>query len=110
LDYQIKLRDKYLRNFYYIFKKVDDDNNGIIDEEEFIKLLLLMDTYPQEYIDDVSKSLLNEIDPFNNKQITFSQCVNLFSNQFSIDGEQNKVKINILDKISINENILKNRN
>jgi Ca2+-binding EF-hand superfamily protein len=78
LDYQIKSRDKYLRNFVYLFKKSDTDNNGIINEEEFVNLLSNMGVYG-EVIEENSMRLLAIIDPYNNKQITFSECVSVFS-------------------------------
>jgi Ca2+-binding EF-hand superfamily protein len=78
LDYQIKSRDKYLKNFVYLFKKCDTDNNGIINEEEFVNLLVSMRVY-EEAIQENSERLLTIVDPYNNKQITFSECVSLFS-------------------------------
>ena len=83
LDYQIKSRDKYLKNFVRIFKKCDNDNNGIINEDEFIQLLSYMSVYG-ELIEENSVRLLSVVDPYNNKQITFSECVSLFSMVSSI--------------------------
>lgn len=105
MDHQIRLRDKYLRNFYYLFKKVDSDNNGIINEDEFIDLINLMDVYPKKNVEQTIDKLLNKIDPFNNKQMTFSQCVVLFSQDFieDTDDQGNSTKLNVLDKISLNE-------
>lgn len=77
LDYQIKSRDKYLRNFVLHFRTVDTDNNGITNEEEFLQLLQNLNLY--ENIEDEAIRLLNTIDPYNNKQITFSELVSLFS-------------------------------
>ena len=77
LDYQIKSRDKYLRNFVQIFKKCDADNNGILNEDEFVKLLSNIGIYQE--IEENALRLLTVIDPYNNKQITFSECVSLFS-------------------------------
>lgn len=78
LDYQIKTREKYLKNFVYLFKKCDYDNNGIINEEEFVYLIELTGNY-RLTVQENSLRLLNIIDPYNNKQITFSECVSLFS-------------------------------
>ena len=78
LDYQIKSRDKYLRNFVYLFKKSDLDNNGILNEEEFVGLLSFMGVYG-DAIEENAQRLLNQVDPYNNKQITFSESVSLFS-------------------------------
>ncbi len=78
LDYQIKSREKYLKNFVYVFKKSDTDNNGIINEEEFVSLLSMMGVYGDQ-LEENSIRLLTVVDPYNNKQITFSECVSLFS-------------------------------
>ena len=60
-----------------LFKKVDNDNNGIINEEEFINILSSANVYG-EHLEEQSFRLLSLIDPNNNKQITFSECVSLF--------------------------------
>lgn len=78
LDYQIKTRDKYLKSFVMLFKKCDSDNNGILNEDEFIQLLESFNIYGDQ-LEDNSIRLLNLVDPYNNKQITFSECVSLFS-------------------------------
>lgn len=105
LDYQIKSRDKYLRNFVSLFKSVDLDNNGIINEEEFVALVQSFNIY--ENIEEEALRLLNQVDPYNNKHITFSECVTLFSietipqnnqneDEEEVEGTQN---ISVLDKI-----------
>jgi len=81
LDFQIKSREKYIKNFLNLFKKVDTDNNGIISEEEFIRLTMSMNVYNSNINENIMR-LLNIIDPANNKQITFSDCIKLFSNVF----------------------------
>ena len=60
------------------------------------------------FLADNSNLLLNNVDPFNNKQITYTECVNLFAEEFcqslQPDETGNKyVKINVLDKISMDE-------
>lgn len=86
-----------------IFKKFDTDNNGIINEEEFINMLYNMNIFGNKLKENVV-TLLTLIDPNNNKQITFSECVNLFSTQpyYENDGNTNGT---ILDKICLEENI-----
>lgn len=78
LDHHIKSKDRYLKNFISLFKKYDNDNNGIINEEEFINILSSANVYG-DLIEEQSYRLLSIIDPNNNKQITFSECVSLFS-------------------------------
>lgn len=78
-DFQIKSREKYIKNFHTLFKRIDSDNNGIISEEEFIKLVHAMNIYQLNSNSNKNiMKLLEKIDPFNNKQITFSDCVYLF--------------------------------
>ena len=100
-EFQIKLREKYLKNFVIIFKKFDNDNNGIINEEEFINMLYNMNIFGNKLKENVV-TLLTLIDPNNNKQITFSECVNLFSTQpyYEQDGNSNGT---ILDKICLED-------
>ena len=38
-EYQIKQREKYLKNFVKLFKKYDTDFDGILNENEFINLI-----------------------------------------------------------------------
>ena len=50
--------------------------------------------------------LLTQIDPYNNKQITFSECVNLFGNTpYYQDGSTNS-NGSILDRICLGENYI----
>ena len=76
-EFQIKQREKQLKNFVQLFKSVDKDNNGIINEEEFVNLLYNMNIFGDNLKQKIVE-LLTQIDPYNNKQITFSECVNLF--------------------------------
>jgi Ca2+-binding EF-hand superfamily protein len=61
-----------------LFRKHDTDNNGILNEEEFVGLLASLNIYG-DALEENSLRLLNIIDPYNNKQITFSETVSLFS-------------------------------
>jgi len=82
LDFQILNREKYLRNFLLLFKKVDLDRNGVIKEEEFLQIINMTRVYSNMNKYDFNSHiarLLRLIDPFYQKQITFSDCVNLFS-------------------------------
>jgi len=66
-----------LKNFVLLFKKFDMDNNGILNEEEFVNILSATSIYG-EALEENTIRLLSMIDPNNNKQITFSECVSLF--------------------------------
>ena len=102
-EFQVKQREKQLKNFVQLFKSVDKDNNGIINEEEFVNLLYNMNIFGDQLKRKIVE-LLTQIDPYNNKQITFSECVNLFGNiPYEPDGnnqnQNNNVPMSILDKI-----------
>jgi Ca2+-binding EF-hand superfamily protein len=66
-----------------LFKKYDNDNNGILNEDEFVNILSSTNIYG-EYLEEQTIRLLSAIDPNNNKQITFSECVSLFSQVFNL--------------------------
>ena len=89
--YQIKNRDKYLKNFVTLFRKYDNDLDGILTETEFIGLL---NDIPccKNNADEYAFKFLSIIDPFNNKKITFSECVSLFS--MEIMEENGEITIN----------------
>ena len=102
-EFQVKQREKQLKNFVQLFKSVDKDNNGIINEEECVNLLYNMNIFGDQLKRKIVE-LLTQIDPYNNKQITFSECVNLFGNiPYEPDGnnqnQNNNVPMSILDKI-----------
>ena len=107
-EFQIKQREKKLKNFVQMFKRVDKDNNGIINEEEFVSLLYNMNIFGDQLKQKIVE-LLTQIDPYNNKQITFSECVNLFQSipyepegNININNNQNNPQGNnmsLLDRI-----------
>jgi hypothetical protein len=102
-EFQIKLREKYLKNFVFLFKNVDKDNNGIINEEEFVSLLYNMNIFGDQLKMKIVE-LLTQVDPYNNKQITFSECVNLFGNTpYYQEGSSNS-NGSILDRICLGDN------
>lgn len=111
MDYQIKLRDRYLNNFVFIFKKIDQDNNGIINEEEFYRLIAGIGYYGAD-TDIQTERLLHISDPYNNKQLTFSECINLFALEIIVDQDEkgNEINTSLLDKIASDENVVLNFN
>jgi len=82
LEFQIKSRDRYLKNFVKLFRKCDQDNNGILNEDEFLILLKNLNVY-DDFLEENAYRLLNIIDPHNHKQIIFSECVSLFKMVFN---------------------------
>ncbi|CAD8107064.1 unnamed protein product [Paramecium sonneborni] len=94
LDFQLKSHEKYLKKFIVTFKQMDTDANGIIDENEFRNLIEVLNFGAEDL--DIQK-YLNIIDPYSHQQITFSQCVTLFSSE-SVPGSNGQIQI--LQKIS----------
>ena len=98
LEYQIKLHIKYLKPFVNLFKSIDTDRDGILDEEQFIELIKNMEIFEEENIQKIIEEFLNNIDPYQNKHIIFSDIVEFFS---KINYNQNQT---IMDKYCIKEN------
>ena len=98
-DHHIKNRDKYLKNFVKLFRKYDTDLDGVLNEDEFIGLMKEI-PYFQNNIDNYIIKFLSIIDPFNNKKITFSECVSLFN--MEIIEEENINKDNNLNNNNLN--------
>ena len=104
-NYQIKNRDKYLKNFVDLFRKFDTNNDGILNENEFVDLIKSI-PYCQKNIEINIFKFLSIVDPFNNKKIIFSDCVKLFSMEDLKENEkENSENTNLLDKICLNNNI-----
>jgi len=76
LDFQLKGHEKFLLKFMKLFRQFDKDKNGVINEEEFRQLIIATD--PNK-TDQEIQDLLNLVDPYNNQQISFSECVNFLS-------------------------------
>ena len=104
-NYQIRNRDKYLKNFVDLFRKFDTNNDGILNENEFVDLIKSI-PYCQKNIEINIFKFLSIVDPFNNKKIIFSDCVKLFSMEDLKENEKaNSENTNLLDKICLNNNI-----
>ena len=105
-EHQIKSREIYLNNFVLLFRKFDNDGDGILNEDEFIGLIKSI-PFLKNNIDDYIFKFLSIIDPFNNKRITFSECVSLFSMEIMNDENnnlnQNQEPINLLDRICLSD-------
>ena len=70
-----------------LFRKYDTDFDGVLNETEFINLIKDI-PYCQNNLDDYIFRFLSTIDPFNNKRITFNECVSLFSMEI-VNKEEN---------------------
>ena len=112
-DYQIKDREKYLKNFVQLFRKYDTDFDGVLNENEFIDMIKEI-PYCQNNMDDYIFRFLSTIDPFNNKKITFNECVSLFSMEIidenenininqDKDNDKKENDINNVDKVGVEQ-------
>jgi len=77
LDFQLREHEKFLSRFSQEFRAVDLNNDGVIDEPQFRTLMKRLKVVPVELIE----KFLQDIDPFNNQKITFSECVHLLSTE-----------------------------
>ena len=108
-DHHIKTRDKYLKNFIKLFRKYDTDLDGVLNENEFIGLVKEI-PYCQNDIDNYIFKFLSIIDPFNNKKITFNECISLFSMEtieeenINQDDNLNNENVNYNNEINNNKN------
>ena len=104
-EYQIKLREKYLKNFVKLFRKFDTDFDGILNENEFINLIKDI-PYCQNNINEFIFKFLSTIDPFDNKVFTFNDCISLFSMEIieENDNKENQETNENNDNINEKEN------
>ena len=106
LNYHIKFRDKQLKNFVILFKRIDTDKNGILNEEEFSELVRSFQIYNEDEIDDKIFNFLSKIDVFDNQKITFSECISFFQTEpIGIENNNNfnKDEETILERICFGE-------
>ena len=78
IEFQIRLRDLYLKRFNELFKSVDTDKNGILNTEEFVHLIELVGVYNNGQINQLFSSFIRILDPFNSGNILYSDIIELF--------------------------------
>ena len=101
IDYQIKLRSLYLKNFNHIFKMIDTDHNGIILDYEFVKLVEMANVYStREEIEIKTQMMLKELDKYGNKNIIYNDIIELWSKEMTVDQITGE-KLTLLDKLSM---------
>ena len=86
-------------------RKYVNVNRGVI--QRGILSSWLFNIYKDDFNEQATR-LLNIIEPYNKKYITFSETISLFSTEFIIeeDGQGNKRKLSILERISLDDSIL----
>lgn len=77
LDFQIKLRERYLNVISNVFNSYDDDGDGVIEETQFRKMIASFDI--EEITEDDVNKLLDVIDPFEYGNVSFNMCVKALS-------------------------------
>ena len=99
-EFEVNKREKYLKPFVDIFRSVDEDNDGILNETQFINLVKKMNIFDENNFDFSLNELLNLIDPYENKKIIFTDCVELFSQT----DKNNKIFLDLINSQK-NDNI-----
>jgi Ca2+-binding EF-hand superfamily protein len=95
LDFQMRGHQKYLEKFVYLFHSVDTNNDGVLSEKDFRKLIQSLNL---NFKDDDCIRMLQVLDPFDNQQITFSECVSLFNNEL-VPGTSHSV----MERLSVED-------
>ena len=104
IEFQIRLRGIYLKNFNEMFIKVDTNRDGIINEGEFYQLIEGINVYAQDNVDQQVNAFLSYIDPYKTGNILYSDVIDLLSKEMIMDKDPDTdelVKMSILDKLSI---------
>lgn len=84
MDFHLARHDKFISPFVMLFKSADSDTNGIINQDEFRAILLAMgDEMKVQWAEEEVLRMIGEADPSGQQQITFSQCVSLFTKVIS---------------------------
>eukprot|EP00347_Sterkiella_histriomuscorum_P019303 403342167 len=106
LDFQMQEHERYLQVFIKFFRKIDKDNDGLVNEEQFKQLM--NDLYSTDLHDsddqqqqELTDMLLQKLDPFNAKKITFSDIVQVFS-QFMVEMKNEDDNIDEHEEIHMN--------
>jgi len=102
LDFSLLSHEKFLKRFVELFQRVDKNRDGNLDEQEMIELVKLMKIVDDE---DQIHTILNKADPNNNKIVTFSDCVQVFTEtEVVIEGEEDGVNktftMNVIEKLN----------
>ena len=99
LDYHIRTRSKYLKNFKNLFKKFDSNNDGILTKKELIQLIRELNIFDECDINQNIDLLLRKL-PFCEKynSFSFSEVLALFDEE-KLTNKNGEI-ISILDAIA----------
>jgi Ca2+-binding EF-hand superfamily protein len=100
IEFQIKLRDIYLKNFNAMFKNVDKGRHGVLSINEFLNLMDIIGINNKNRINEY----LNILDPYKNGMILYSDVIGLLSTEmiYEKDPETDEViEMSLMDKIAM---------
>jgi len=102
LDFSLLSHEKFLQRFVDLFHSVDQNRDGILDEAEMVELVKRLKIVEDE---EQIETILNKADPNNNKIVTFSDCVQVFTEtEVVIEGEEEGVNktftMNVIEKLN----------
>ena len=101
IDYQIKIRSIYLKNFNHIFKTIDTDRDGIISDYDFVKLVEIANVYnTREELEIKTQMMVKELDKYSNGTITYNDIINLWNKEMTYD-QMTGENLTLLDKLSM---------
>ena len=101
IDFQIKIRSIYLKNFNHIFRMIDTDHDGIISDNEFIKLVEISNVYnTREELEIKTQMMLKELDKYSNGCIIYNDIIDLWTKE-SIADQITGENLSLLDKLSM---------
>ena len=101
IDYQIKIRSIYLKNFNHIFKTIDTDRDGIISDYDFVKLVEIANVYnTREELEIKTQTMIKELDKYSNGTITYNDIINLWNKEMIYD-QMTGENLTLLDKLSM---------
>ena len=101
IDYQIKLRNIYLKNFNHIFKTIDTNHDGIISDYEFTKLVEISNIFDtREELEIKTHMMIKELDKYSSGNILYNDIINLWNEEMTVDQNTGE-NLSLLDKLSM---------
>ena len=98
INFNLKLRKKYLHNIFLLFSRVDEKRTGIINHQGFKEIIKKCGIIPdEEKAEEVADDLIELADKEGSGQITFNDTVQCLDN---LDLILNEGKVKFLDKLS----------
>ena len=97
LDFQLQGHERFLAPFLARFRKVDEDGDGILTGAQFRRLL------GEIGLGDQADSLVEQADPIDSNNITYSDCIGLLSTvtptQVEVQSPSSDAKMSVLQHL-----------